>query len=106
MGFLQRLFQSPPRTHLHRYESLHPGDAGSNGHELELEIEDERKVLDTTHSKQSKAVRYAKTTAVFLTPSFVQRNSEKTPRKITETSYLNGIRGLAASLVYVLHTLY
>ncbi|PVH73578.1 hypothetical protein DL98DRAFT_607079 [Cadophora sp. DSE1049] len=105
MGILHGLFKLIPTRYLHRYEPLLPGDAYSNtGHELELE--DEGKDQTTTKSKQAWIARCAKTTAVFLTPSFLQRSGEKSERKITETSYLNGVRGLAASLVYVQHMLF
>ncbi|KAH7412858.1 acyltransferase family-domain-containing protein [Cadophora sp. MPI-SDFR-AT-0126] len=105
MGILNRLFTSILTRYLHRYELLLPGEAGSDtGHELELE--DERKDQTTTNFKHAWVIQCAKTTAVFLTPSFLQRSGEKVERKITETSYLNGVRGLAASLVYVQHSLF
>ena len=44
------------------------------------------------------------TSAVFLIPSFLQRsNASSKLGKITETSYLNGVRGLASFLVYFQH---
>jgi hypothetical protein len=42
------------------------------------------------------------TIAKFLIPSFLQRNNQS-KTKIMETSYLNGIRGLASFLVYFQH---
>ncbi|KAK0121838.1 hypothetical protein ONS95_010118 [Cadophora gregata] len=105
MGVFRRFFLLLPTELMHRYEPLHPGDAGSTDG-LELELEEERKEQTMIKSQQSRIVRYAKMTGVFLTPSFLQRNGEKSERKITETSYLNGVRGLAASLVYVQHSLF
>lgn len=46
--------------------------------------------------------------AYFLVPSFLQSGEKKAMRErvMTETSYLNGLRGLAAWLVFVTHLLY
>lgn len=43
------------------------------------------------------------TSAIFLIPSFLQRSNASKSSKITETSYLNGVRGLASFLVYFQH---
>lgn len=40
---------------------------------------------------------------IFLIPSFLARSKEASVTKITETSYLNGVRGLASFLVYFQH---
>ncbi|KAL2064349.1 hypothetical protein VTL71DRAFT_4843 [Oculimacula yallundae] len=50
---------------------------------------------------------WAKTILTVLKPSFLKPQNSKQPlRKITPTTYLNGVRGLAASLVYIQHLLY
>lgn len=54
------------------------------------------KRLDVSLSKTTSTI------ATFLIPSFLQRNNQS-KTKITESSCLNGMRGLASFLVYFQH---
>jgi peptidoglycan/LPS O-acetylase OafA/YrhL len=65
--------------------------------EVSLPIVNRNKRLYTALSQT------ASTIAVFLVPSFFQRKNPLRPQNITETSYLNGVRGLASLLVYFQH---
>ncbi|KAF8855111.1 hypothetical protein BDZ45DRAFT_510382 [Acephala macrosclerotiorum] len=118
MGILLRLSQylpsrsSGPTCH---YEllSTSPGDSPPTPPRDDIEAgQDEPKHTPTGDANYSTAlsawaIDSAWKTAFFLVPSFltqfVDRNHQKVERRTTETSYLNGIRGLAASLVYIQH---
>ncbi|KAE9369373.1 hypothetical protein N431DRAFT_413247 [Stipitochalara longipes BDJ] len=65
--------------------------------EISLPIVDQKNRLYTALST------IISTIAVFLIPSFLQRSNRSKSTKITETSYLNGVRGLASFLVYFQH---
>src|ERR1700712_4423579 len=65
--------------------------------EVPLPIVDRKKRFYTALSNTTSKI------TVFLVPSFMQRSQVVKPTKITETSYLNGVRGLASFLVYFQH---
>ncbi|KAH7348576.1 acyltransferase family-domain-containing protein [Rhexocercosporidium sp. MPI-PUGE-AT-0058] len=102
MGLLHRLLLFLPSHCLHRYELLTPSDSSPND---DLGQEPKESAVKTS-TRDIRIIGCAKAVGVFLTPSFLERNGRKVERRITETSYLNGVRGLAASLVYIQHLLY
>lgn len=104
--FTRLLFFAPSRL-AHQYELLNPSETRTSD---ELEQQEPKVSRPTTPTKLGGLGRSVlgaiPRRAVFLVPSFLQRNGVKKERRITETSYLNGVRGLAASLVYVQHLAY
>ncbi|CZS93312.1 uncharacterized protein RAG0_03661 [Rhynchosporium agropyri] len=102
MGLIHRLLLFLPAHYLHRYELLTPSD--SNAHD-DMSSEP-KEPLSSPTSSPTRLPIWAKSILTFISPSILQKNSKKPLRKITETSYLNGVRGLAASLVYIQHLLY
>ncbi|CZR53401.1 uncharacterized protein PAC_03279 [Phialocephala subalpina] len=121
MGIFLRLYQFLPSrasTSLGHYEllSTNPGDSPPTPPRDDIEADPHEPksttATSTTYSKalSSWAVETAWKSAFFLVPSFlapyIDRHHQKVERRITETTYLNGIRGLAASLVYIQHVGY
>ncbi|KAK6580185.1 hypothetical protein PZA11_007207 [Diplocarpon coronariae] len=89
----------------HQYEPVDPSE-GSESDELESQREPKEPLEPPTTKSRAivlSVVRVLRGTALFFVPSFLQKGAKKAERRITETSYLNGVRGLAAALVYLQH---